>query len=159
MHVTGVLISLFALGFSTAQAQSFGPLETLSGACWEAQIDMQDENAKPAKNVHCFERMFGGEFIRDSHKFVGEGTDMVLGESVYAPAGEGRYKITNYSELGSIEDTTAELTDEGALMYPVAKKIRSILQLRDENTYEVRQEEKKGGRWSVTSTLVYTRQP
>jgi hypothetical protein len=120
---------------------------------------MQDENAKPAKNVHCFEHMFGGEFIRDSHKFVGEGTDMVLGESVYAPAGEGQYKITNYSDLGSIENTTAELTDDGALMYPVAKKIRSILQLRDENSYEVRQEEKKGGRWSVTSTLVYTRQP
>lgn len=157
MRYSLVFLPLLAFGITSVQAQSFGPLEQLSGSCWVADVPSEGD-VPAAQNIHCFEKMFGGQFIRDRHEFISEGVDPITGESVYAPDGMG-FKITNYSDLGSIEQARADISENGELVFQVDKKIRSILQLIDENSYELRQEERKGGSWNIVNTQMFTRQP
>lgn len=157
MRYSLVFLPFLALGITGAQAQGFGPLEQLSGACWVADVPSEGE-APAAQNIHCFEKMFGGQFVRDRHEFISDGVDPIVGESVYARDEVG-LKITNYSELGSIEQARADVTESGELVFQVSKKIRSILQVIDENSYELRQEERKGGRWNIVNKQMFTRQP
>lgn len=157
MRYSLVFLPLLACSIGSAQAQGFGPLEQLSGACWVAEVPSEGD-VPAAQNIHCFEKMFGGQFIRDRHEFVSDGADPITGESVYAADGDG-FKITNYSDLGSIEEARADITEDGQLVFQVNKKIRSILQLIDENSYELRQEERKGGSWNIVNRQMFTRQP
>jgi len=157
MRYSFIFLPLLAFHAAGAQAQGFGPLEQLSGSCWVADVP-SDGGAPAAQNIHCFEKMFGGQFVRDRHEFISDGVDPIVGESVYAPDGAG-LKITNYSDLGSIEQARADVSENGELVFQVSKKIRSILQLIDENSYELRQEERKGGRWNIVNKQMFTRQP
>ena len=157
MRYSFVVLPLLACSVVSAQAQDFGPLDHLSGACWVAEVPSEGE-APAAQNIHCFEKMFGGQFIRDRHEFVSEGAEPITGESVYALEDTG-FKITNYSDLGSIEQAHASVSESGELVFQVSKKIRSILQVIDADSYELRQEERKGGSWNIVNRQAFTRQP
>lgn len=78
------------------------PLEFLAGGCWTGVFPGSE-----TYDVHCYEPVFGGKFLRDVHA-VPQGADVYRGETLYhwdGEAGEIRYRY--YSSLGGISEGTA----------------------------------------------------
>lgn len=88
------------------------PLEFLAGRCFAGVFPGSE-----TYDVHCFEPVFGGQFLRDVHA-VPRGAETYRGETLYhwdADGGAIRYRY--YNSLGGISDGTARPEGE-ALRFP-----------------------------------------
>jgi hypothetical protein len=68
------------------------PMAPLVGHCWAADLPGGQ------RDVHCFEPMYGGRFVRDRHEISGRGAHY-LGETVYGVEG-GQVAYTYWSSDG-----------------------------------------------------------
>jgi hypothetical protein len=75
-----------------ALAPPLAPLAPLVGHCWAAELP------GGLRDVHCFEPMYEGRFVRDRHEVSGAGVHY-LGETVYGVEA-GRVAYTYWSSDG-----------------------------------------------------------
>lgn len=141
-----------------AHAQDFGPLAQLTGACYRADVPVEDgdDNAN-ASDTHCFQWMLGNSLIKDEHSYQASAdAPPIKGETVYAPKGGGSFTLTHYSDVGGIKTSEAGIENGTTILYMQEGNSRSRLALTDSG-YMLTTEERKGGNWRETDTLIYSR--
>ena len=139
----------------------FGPLRSLIGFCWTAEIEAEEKDLSTSFNTHCFEPMLGGEFIRDRHSFSNALGAPVDGESIYKLALEGEVTITNLSAVGGIKTALAKVVDDMTLIYHDGdgsrQKNRSRLVLSSPDSYVLITEELKRSEWHELKRIEFFR--
>jgi hypothetical protein len=86
------MIALLIAAAAPALAPPLAPLAPLVGHCWAAELP------GGLRDVHCFEPMYEGRFVRDRHEVSGAGVHY-LGETVYGVEA-GRVAYTYWSSDG-----------------------------------------------------------
>ncbi|MEX2270452.1 MAG: hypothetical protein WD690_03215 [Vicinamibacterales bacterium] len=87
------------------------PFKFLVGSCWTGAF------ASGAKDMHCFESLYGGHFVRDRHRVSGAAKPYE-GETLYRwDAGTGTIRYAYYNSDGGVSEGTAQ-ADGTALMFP-----------------------------------------
>ncbi len=88
------------------------PLQFLAGACWRGEFP-----GGAAFDVHCFEPVYGGHYLRDVHAVPGE-TTTYRGETLYHwDEAEQLIRYRYYNSIGGVSDGTARL-DGDTLRFP-----------------------------------------
>jgi hypothetical protein len=101
--IVPILIAAAAAA-APALAPALAPMAPLVGHCWAAELPGGQ------RDVHCFEPMFGGRFVRDRHEVSGGGA-RYLGETVYGVEA-GQVAYTYWSSDG--ETMRGTLRGDGA---------------------------------------------
>ena len=94
-----MLASLLILAATSASPIAQGPLQpwaALVGHCWVGEAPGNSGTDK-----HCFERVFGGQHIRDRHVVSVGGRDVYAGESLYSAKGT-QVIFTYWNSLGGL---------------------------------------------------------
>jgi len=86
------LIALAASAAAPNLAPALAPMAPLVGHCWAADLPGGQ------RDVHCFEPMYDGRFVRDRHEVSGGGAHY-LGETVYGVEA-GQVAFTYWSSDG-----------------------------------------------------------
>ncbi|MBV9931348.1 MAG: hypothetical protein JO013_10440 [Alphaproteobacteria bacterium] len=87
-----LLLSAAAAAAAPLLAGPLAPMAPLVGHCWAADLP------GGRRDVHCFEAMYGGRFVRDRHE-VGGGGAHYLGETIYGVE-HGEIAFTYWSSDG-----------------------------------------------------------
>ncbi len=81
--------------------QGLEPLSFLVGRCWEGRIEPSGE-----RDVHCFESVYGGQHVRDTHEVRG-GKQVYRGETLYSwDKQAGAVAFTYWNSLGGVSRGT-----------------------------------------------------
>jgi hypothetical protein len=86
------LIAAAAAAAAPSLAPALAPMAPLVGHCWAADLP------GGLRDVHCFEAMYEGRFVRDRHEVSGGGVHY-LGETVYGVEA-GKVAFTYWSSDG-----------------------------------------------------------
>jgi len=90
--ILAYLLAFAASAAGPALAPELAPMAPLVDHCWAAQLPGGQ------RDVHCFEAMYGGRFVRDRHEVSGGGAHY-LGETVYGVEA-GQVAFTYWSSDG-----------------------------------------------------------
>jgi hypothetical protein len=122
------------------------PLAFLVGSCWTGTFP----DGK-ATDTHCFEPVYGGQFIRDRHVVRG-GKVPYEGETIHAwDAARKTLVFTYWANDGSISTGTAEPQPSGEIVFPeehsAGLRMKSVWTPRGPDAYDVWAAELKDGQW------------
>jgi hypothetical protein len=131
---------------SAALREELKPLQFLVGSCWTGTFP----DGK-STDTHCFEAIYGGQFIRDRHVVRGAQTPYE-GESIHAwDARQKKLVFTYWANDGSISTGTSEPQASGEILFPedhsAGLRIRSVWTPRGADSYDVWVAERKDGQW------------
>jgi hypothetical protein len=115
------LVMLIAMGtVATASSQAadapspYAPLAFLAGHCWQGTLP----GARKDTDTHCFNWVYGEQFVRDVHTVHGDGHKDYVGETIYfwdSTAKQLRYlyiESDGGSNIGAVE------SEDGMLVFP-----------------------------------------
>lgn len=145
---------------AAAVREELKPFQFLVGSCWTGTFP----DGK-ATDTHCFESVYGGQFIRDTH-VVRNGPKPYEGESIHAWDAQKKQLVYVYwATSGSISFGTSEPQPSGEIVFPQADvsssagtvAIKSTWTPRGADTYEVWASQLKDGEWKETWRMVMKR--
>jgi len=84
-----------ALAALVAAQPTLEPFAQFAGSCWVADF------TATMTDTHCFELMYDGAHIRDSHEVREDGKAVYAGETIYSLDG-GEIVFTYYNSLGGV---------------------------------------------------------
>jgi hypothetical protein len=145
---------LLVLGLTAAAAspatvrKELEPLQFLVGSCWTGTFPDGKRT-----DTHCFEPVFGGQFIRDRHVVRG-GSTPYEGETLHAwDPTQRKLVFTYWASDGSLSTGSAE-PSAGEIVFPEAyasqggaMTLKNVWSRRGEDTYDVWVAEWKDGQW------------
>ncbi len=82
-----------------ALRQGFEPLAFLVGHCWRGAFEGGEQD------MHCFERVYDGQHIRDRHEVTG-GRGVYRGETIYSADASGAVSYTYWNSRGGVSRGT-----------------------------------------------------
>ncbi|WP_114955124.1 SRPBCC family protein [Sphingosinicella terrae] len=97
-----MIASLMALALAAeapALRPGLEPLGFLVGHCWRG------ESASGEQDVHCFEPVFDGQHVRDTHEVTG-GARAYRGETLYSAGADGTVSFTYWNSQGGVSRGT-----------------------------------------------------
>jgi len=156
---------LFLAGSSGAPADeggydNLGPLEFLLGSCWQGAFP----DGKSV-DTHCFESVFGGKFIRDTHLVRGPGPDY-RGETLfYWDVEEASVRYLYLNSIGGVSSGQMFVGETGNLLFPESYtaddgskiEIRSVMTALDKDTYFTISEMQNGEGWDEAWRIKFSR--
>jgi hypothetical protein len=157
---------LFALVLAAGPAapaqvrEELKPFQFLVGSCWTGTFP----DGK-ATDTHCFEPVYGGQFIRDTHVVKG-GPKAYEGESIHAwDAQKKKLVYVYWANSGSISFGTSEPQASGEIVFPLADvassagtvAIKSTWTARGADSYEVSSSQLESGQWRELWRMVMKR--
>ena len=159
--IEGLLALVVAAGPAapTEVRAELKPFQFLVGSCWTGTFP----DGK-ATDTHCFEPVYGGQFIRDTH--VVKGPKPYEGESIHAwDAQKKKLVYVYWANSGSISFGTSEPQASGEIVFPQADvassagtvAIKSTWTPRGPDSYEVWASHLKDGEWKETWRMVMKR--
>jgi hypothetical protein len=122
------------------------PLQFLVGSCWTGTFPDGVQT-----DTHCFEPVYGGQFIRDRH-VVRKGKTPYEGETIHAwDAKQKKLVFTYWANNGSISTGTADPQPSGEIVFPESHSaglaIKSVWTPKGADAYDVTVSEQKDGQW------------
>lgn len=142
-------LSLPAAASAAELRKEFQPLAFLVGSCWTGTFP----DGK-ATDTHCFEPMFDGQFIRDTHVVHGA-KGQYRGETIYGWNAQKRLIVYTYwasdggmssgtvtSQDGDIVFADAYSSDAGPL------EIKSVFTPHGAGSYDFWSAKKQNGQWA-----------
>lgn len=138
------------------------PLAFLAGACWKGNFPGQEQT-----DEHCFEWLYGGRFLRDTHTVHGPGHPDYKGETTYYWDAQAQQVQYLYIESeGGFSRGTARPASDG-VNFPETTEVengkaqvyRSRWQHDAGDVYQVVTEFKTAQGWSVAWRVEMKRQP
>lgn len=142
---------------SAEQAARFAPVGELAGSCWESPMPGE------ARDVHCYEWILDGAFLRDTHEVTGpRGT--YAGEAIYGwDAERGALHYWCFNTLGGVSQGEARREGETWTFSETYRGGGKVLEFRTTQTrpgpdsYERVTEELRDGAWKAAPPLRFTR--
>jgi hypothetical protein len=149
MRKLAILAFVWPLTVAAEPAVHFAPQAFLAGACWKGTF-------ADGKSVdeHCFEWMYGGQFLRDRHTVTG-GPAPYGGETIYYyDAAAKNVQYIYFNVLGG-HSRGSVATRDGALVFPedkysdgkIEQTYRSQWRRDGDDAYVVITEVKVDGGW------------
>lgn len=152
---------------SVAQ-ERFAPVAELTGHCWLGTFPDSE-----ARDLHCWEWVLDGGFVRDRHRVTGSGNSYA-GETFYGwDAASGTLRFWYFNTLGGVSTGTVESAGDRWLFRERyggddraeadaeaggALEIRTFLTLEDDVSYRILSEKRQpDGDWRSTFTLRFVR--
>lgn len=138
------VLSGSTLGAQTP-AEAFRPFEFLVGSCWQGTFPNGT-----AQDEHCFESLYDGQFIRDTHVVTG-GQQPYAGETTYAwDAANRRISYWYIATSGALSTGIAEATGD-SIVFPEThvsaagtRHIRNVWRRTGPDTYRIEVTEHTG---------------
>jgi hypothetical protein len=90
------MIALIAAGVVAFAQPPLQPWAALVGHCWTGPAP-----GSSATDKHCFETVYGGQHIRDTHRVTADGKEVYAGESIYSARGD-IIVFTYWNSLGGL---------------------------------------------------------
>ena len=167
-----MIFGLLALALAAAQGPAapaaspsvraeLEPLQFLVGSCWTGTFP----DGK-ATDTHCFEPVYGGQFIRDHHVVRG-GKVPYEGETIHAwDAAQKKLVFTYWASNGSISTGSGEPQLSGEIVFPESNAsragettIKSVWTPKGADSYDVWVTELKDGQWREQWRMTMKRGP
>ncbi|NJO12449.1 MAG: hypothetical protein HC872_02145 [Gammaproteobacteria bacterium] len=161
MRIATVVVLLLASSLASSGERTLEPLEFLVGHCWSGTF----ADGKSV-DTHCFEAVYGGQFVRDRHVVRGDKPDY-HGESLYWRDGQsGTIRYLYFNSDGGVSHGTLEPKADrlqfGDEEYtgPDGKvqRFRTVWQRRGADTYVATTEQQNGEEWQPAWRVEFTRQ-
>lgn len=118
-----MIATLLIAAAAPALAPALAPLAPLVGHCWAAELPGGQ------RDLHCFEAMYDGRFVRDRHEVSGGGVDY-RGETVYGvEAGQVAYTYwsSDGATLRGTMHSAGSRLDFGEIVVPGAGRAETRL--------------------------------
>ena len=159
--LTFALLSLASLSFAAQESApptplaAFEPMSFLAGSCWQGAF-----RDRPAvTDEHCFEWVYGGKFLRDTHVVRGD-AQPYEGETLYAWDSESKRIVYWYIARPGFFSTGHVEPAEGRLVFIDTVKqaartrdLRTTWTRTGTDTFTVQTDEHTGGKvtalWSM----------
>lgn len=158
-------IAAFPLLSAIAHAEPIAPLQPMSflaGHCWKAQFPDGKQT-----DEHCFQWLYDGQALRDTHTVRAAGRPDHVGETTYYWDAEAKHVAFLYIEnQGGVSRGTMEPVT-GGLMFPDARYVegseaityRARWTRKGDEAYEAFSEMKVKDGWTTMFKLVLKRMP
>ena len=138
------------------------PMAFLAGHCWKGEFPDNKQN-----DEHCFQWIYNGNALRDTHTVRSPGRPDYVGETTYYwDSGSKRVEYLYIENLGGISRGTMESTP-GALVFPATQYVadgqsmtyRVRWTMIDDSTYEAWSEMQAKDGWVTMFRLTMKRSP